>query len=218
MAGTASKQELGRYLDAIVELTRHRDPQELAATLLNQLRARIPAEEIRLVVISNHDRDTEFNPANANNAIVYDVLDLEIENMAMLADDPDLLSAVLTQAPVTTGAPGKQRVVIPVFGAHHVAALLVIDGLRDPALPYDLLAKLLQVYGNQTFMLSRGRLDPLTGLYNRQSFYERIRQVAQRAPSNRRGGDDAEFRGNCFALLDIDIHQYRGKLLAAVAK
>jgi hypothetical protein len=33
--------ELARYLDAIVELTRYRDPQELAAALLKTLRANL---------------------------------------------------------------------------------------------------------------------------------------------------------------------------------
>lgn len=227
MATNFSAEQLDRYLNAIVALTRHRDPQELAAALLAQLRANIPAREIRLFSISNHDRDTEFNPANAQNAIVYDAFDVELDDMALLADDPEFLSAVLTQAPHTSGSPGDHRVIIPVFGAHHVSALLVIDGLRDPALPYELLNKLLQVYGNQTFMLSRGQLDPLTGLYNRQSFYVRIRQVASRTSAQRRAHDDDALRGGCFALLDIDYfkqvndrygHLYGDEVLLLLAR
>lgn len=227
MASKSSAKDLSRYLDAIVDLTRYRDPQQLAAALLGRLRANIPARALRLYNISNPDRDTEFNPANAQNAIVYDALDVELDNMALLADDADFLSAVLTQGPVTAGKPGDHRVVIPVFGSHHVSALLVVEGLRDTALPYDLLYKLLQVYGNQHFMLSRGQLDPLTGLYNRQSFYERIRQVASRASAQRRARDDDGCRGSAFALLDIDYfkqvndrygHLYGDEVLLLLAR
>jgi diguanylate cyclase (GGDEF)-like protein len=204
MTQPTAASELARYFDAIVELTRHRDPHELATALLQVLRTHIPAREVRLLVLSNYDRDTEFNGDNLGNAIVYDVLDVELDEMLLLTDDADLLRCVLTQTPVATGDTDNRRMVFPLFGAHHVWALLVFEGVQEAALPHELLIKLLRVYSNQTFMLSRSQLDPLTGLYNRQSFYERIRQVAQRTSAQRRSDDEGEFRGNCFALFDID--------------
>lgn len=204
MTTTVSASELVRYLDAIVELTRHRDPQELAKALLDVVRANIYAERTRLLVISNHDRDTEFNETNVASAIVYDVLDVELDEIGQLGDEPDFLKCVLAQAPVTGATGVGSRLVIPVIGAHHVWALLVIEGLRQGAPSYELLVKLLRVFSNQTFLLSRSQVDPLTGLFNRQTFYERIRQVAQRTSPHRRASDAGEFRGNCFALFDID--------------
>jgi diguanylate cyclase (GGDEF)-like protein len=201
---TVSTSELLRYLDAIVELTRHRDPQQLEIALLDIVRANVSAERIRLLAISNHNRDTEFNETNAANAIVYDVRDVELDEIGQLADDPDFLKCVLTQTPVAAADDTASRLVIPVVGAHHVWALLVIEGLREGAPNHALLDKLLRVFSNQTFVLSRSQLDPLTGLFNRQTFYERIRQVAQRTSPQRRAGDAGEFRGNCFALFDID--------------
>jgi diguanylate cyclase (GGDEF)-like protein len=91
-----------------------------------------------------------------------------------------------------------------VFGARRVRGLLVIDGLGGEALPFELLGKLLQVYGNQTLMLSRSELDPLTGLYNRQTFDERIRRVLQRAARQRRAADGSGAASTCFALFDVD--------------
>ncbi len=201
----ASTVELGRYLEAIVELTRHRDPQELATALLETLRGVVDAANLRLLAIANENRDTEFSESNIENAIVYDLLDTESGEPAFLTTDADLLACVQRQAPVTRDGDGRRRVIFPIFGAHQVCALLVIEDLRGESLPQELLTKLLRVYSNQSFVLSRGQLDPLTGLYNRQSFYERIRRVAQRATPQRRAGDGGvKAKGHCFALLDID--------------
>jgi len=221
---------LVRCLDAIVELTRHRDPHELTTALLDIVRASIPDAQPRLLIISNPNRDTEFSDANVEHAIVYDFFDLELDQFHPLSDDPDLLKCVSTQAPVASAETSPPRLVIPVIGSHHVWALLAIDGVRALESPHRFLDKLLRVYSNQTFLVSRSQLDPLTGLFNRQSFYERIRQVAQRSSPQRRAGDvgDAgEFRGNCFALFDIDHfkqvndlygHQYGDEVLLLMAR
>ena len=195
------------YLDAAVELTRHREPQALATALLATLRMIVPARQLRLLAIENENRDTEFNEANIEAAIVHDLLDPEPLDPRFLANDADLIACVKTQAPVERGA--ERRAVFPIFGANHVWALLLIEGIEG-TLPRDRLVKLLRVYSNQTFILSRSQLDPLTGLFNRQSFYDRIRQVASRSQAanrsavERRNTNGAESRGHCFALLDID--------------
>ena len=223
----ASVHELERYLDAIVELTRHRDPHALAIALLDVLRASIPAARIRLVAISNSKHDTEYHEGNAQTAAIHDMLDADAAPLGSLADHADLIECVRAQAVVSAGAADAPRIVFPVFGAHHVWALLVIDGLRGEQLSQTLLTKLLRVYSNQTFMLSRGQLDPLTGLYNRQTLYERMRRVVLGAPLARRTGDNAEPRGNCFALLDIDYfkqvndrygHLYGDEVLLLLAR
>jgi diguanylate cyclase (GGDEF)-like protein len=227
MASPVSPPELVRCLDAIVELTRHRNAQELATALLDIVRLTVPASQPRLFVISNPNRDTEFSDANVENAIVYDVLDVELDHFYPIVDEPDFLKCVLTQTWVPSPKMDPPRLVVPVIGAHHVWALLVIDGVREFESPHQLLEKLLRVYSNQTFLVSRSQLDPLTGLFNRQSFYERIRQVAQRSAPKRRAGDAGEFRGNCFALFDIDNfkqvndlygHQYGDEVLLLLAR
>jgi len=227
MATPVSVPELVRCLDAIVELTRHRDPQELATALIDVVRATVPEARPRLLIISNSNRDTEFSDANVENAIVYDVFDSELDHFRPLADEPDFLKCVSAQTPVASAETDSPRLVIPVVGAHHVWALLVLEGVREIDSPHQVLEKLLRVYSNQIFLVSRSQLDPLTGLFNRQSFYERIRQVAQRSAPQRRAGDAGEFRGNCFALFDIDNfkqvndlygHQYGDEVLLLLAR
>jgi diguanylate cyclase (GGDEF)-like protein len=203
MPDNDSPLELARYLDAVVELTRHNDAQELVAALLAMLRANTDARHVALLTISNESRDTEFNERNAHDATVYNLLDVEADSGRPLTSDPELLACVCTQRPAETGGVGGKRVVFPVFGVHHVWALLVMEGLRTPV-PRDLLQKLLRVFSHQMFALWRSQLDPLTGLYNRQSFYERIRRVDAHAMITRRATDNSGNRGNCFALIDID--------------
>lgn len=197
--------ELGRYLDAIVELTRHRDPQELAAALLKTLRANVPAQQVRLLALSNDNRVTEFNESNLQNAMVSDPSGSDGEKPRPLGDDADLLACVRTQSSVSKDTSGGRRAVFPIFGMHHVQGLVVLEGLRDGLVSPALLDKLLRVYSNQLFILSRGEVDPLTGLYNRQSFPERMRRIASRGRTIRRASDESDTRHHCFALLDIDF-------------
>jgi diguanylate cyclase (GGDEF)-like protein len=196
-----SAQELGFYLDAIVDLTRYRDPQELAGALLKTLRANFPAQRVRLLALSNESRVAEFDESNLKSAMVSDPSGSDGEKPRPLSDDADLLACVRTQGPVSKDTAGGGRVVF----MHHVHALLVLEGVRGAAVPHALLDKLLRVYSNQLFILSRGEVDPLTGLYNRQSFPERVRRIASRAGTVRRSSDDSETRHHCFALLDIDF-------------
>ena len=203
MDNSASARELSRYLDAIVDLTRHHDSQGLITSLLATVCQSIQAQRVRLFSIINNNRDTEFSKTNLAGAMVHDLFDLNLSKRTPLTGDPDLLACVQTQDLVTRDVGGGRRVVFPVFGVRHVRALLVVEDLRDSSVSYDLIAKLLRVYSNQLAMLSRTELDPLTGLYNRQSFFERIRRVSQRGQSQRRAADDVP-RGNCFALFDID--------------
>jgi len=200
----ASATDLSRYLDAIVAITRHRDPYELAAAVLDTLKRQVPAERVRLLAIANDNRDTEFNGDNIAGAVVYDYVDPGAAEPTPLDADADLLACIQTQAPVESARAGQRRMVFPVFGAHRVWALVAIEGLRDPSPPRELLTKLLAVYSNQAFILSRSEVDPLTGLHNRQSFYERVRRVASRAGSQRRADDNGKPQGHCFALFDID--------------
>lgn len=204
MTDTVPARELSGYLDAVVDLTRQYDSQALISTLLGTLCERIQAGRVRLFTLTNDKRDSEFGDENIDSAKVVDLFDPEFGEPRPLSDDQDLYSCVKTQKVISRDVAGGRRVVFPVFGVHNIRALLVVEELRDAHVSYELLAKLLRVYSNQAFMLARTELDPLTGLFNRQSFYERIRRVAQGADNPHRRADDTKPVSNCFALFDID--------------
>jgi len=204
MSGSASAREFSRYLDAIVELTRQQDSQELLSALLATLSKSVQARRVSMFALSNPDHDTEFNESNIQHAVVNDLFDAEFGEPRRLGEDADLVASICSGKVLSRQTPEGRRLVFPIFGRRHVRALLVIEELGDEALPQELLAKLLQVYSNQTLMLSRSELDPLTGLYNRQTFDDRIRRIAQRAAERRRAADGQSAAGISFALFDID--------------
>jgi diguanylate cyclase (GGDEF)-like protein len=204
MSASASAREFSRYIDAIVDLTRQRDSQALLAALLRTLSGSIKAERARLFALSNPDHDTEFNESNIQHAVVNDLFDAEFGEPRPLNVDPDLVACICSRKLVSRDTPEGRRLVFPISGKRHVRALLVLEELGEEALAQELLAKLLQVYSNQTLTLARSELDPLTGLYNRQTFDDRMRRVAQSNAPQRRAADGRASAGVCFALFDID--------------
>lgn len=204
MTSSTSAREFSRYLDAIIELTRQQDSQELMGSLLATLSKSLGAGQVRLFALSNPERDTDFNENNIQHAVFNDQFDSEFGEPRRLGEDPDLVACICSGKVLSRETPEGRRVVFPIFGRRHVRALLVIEEAGDKTLPHELLSKLLQVYSNQTLMLSRSELDSLTGLYNRQTFDDRIRRVAQRAEGQRRAADGRIDAGVCFALFDID--------------
>ncbi|MGQ0510535.1 MAG: diguanylate cyclase [Betaproteobacteria bacterium] len=202
--GSLAAREFARYLDAIVELTRQRDSQELLQALMRTLSSSIETQRARMYVLSNPEHDNEFNEGNIQHAAIQDVFDADCGDPRPLGADPDLVACVCSGKLVSRDTPEGRRLVFPVSGRRHVRALLVIEELRGEAVPRELLAKLLQVYGNQSLTLARSELDPLTGLYNRQTFDDRMRRVAQSAARQRRAADGQAGLGTCFAILDVD--------------
>src|SRR5258705_96624 len=85
--------------------------------------------------------------------------------------------------------------------SRYLDAILELTRQRDSQ---ELLAKLLQVYSTQPLTLARSDLDPLTGLYNRQTFDDRMRRVAQSTAQQRRAADGRASAGVCFAIFDVD--------------
>ena len=77
MTDSASAREFSRYLDAIVELTRQQDSQELMRSLLATLSKSVGAGQVRLFALSNPERDTDFNENNIQHALFNDQFDTE---------------------------------------------------------------------------------------------------------------------------------------------
>jgi len=204
MTRTISAREVSRSLDAVVELTRQHDSQQLLAVLRRILQKDTGAARARLLGLSSPSRESEFDQSNVQHATFSDQFDADAGEARPLGGDPDLIACICSGKPVHRETQGGRRAIFPVFGLRHVRALLVLDGVRDDGVPGELLEKLLQVYSNQMLTLSRSEVDALTGLYNRQTFDERVRRMAQRAARQRRAADGHGTAGVCFALLDLD--------------
>ena len=194
------------YLDAIVALTCQREAQGLTASLIDSLCRHVKAERFRLLSILNFDRDAEFDESRMQDIVVRDWLD-PLSAAVPIEHDADLLACARTRQRIGRAFPGTdaRRLILPIFDVSHVAAMLVIEGMREVGGEEAVLARLLQIFSNQLYLLSRNELDGLTGLHNRQSFDERIKRLVLSAGRpDRRAHPVASAPDNCLALLDID--------------
>jgi len=217
------------FLDVVVLLTCQRDEQGLSTSLIDSLCQHVQAERFRLLVISNANRDSGFSERNVENAVVRDWLDPSATPIPIV-EDPDLAACVRTQNQVSRLQPGAntRRLVLPIFGATYVTALLVIEGLRKLSGEDEVLSRLLRIFSNQAYLLSRSEIDGLTGLYNRQSFDTRIKhQILNAGQPNRRRRLPGGAMQNCLAIFDIDHfkdvndrygHLYGDEVLVQVAR
>jgi diguanylate cyclase (GGDEF)-like protein len=194
-------------LKIAVALTQRRDSHNLAMTLVEVVRQLVPARRITLYTLSNKQGDLEFNESNMTSCVFRDALEMADAPERLIAEEPDLVFCVRTQKRVTkdAGPEGRQRMVLPIYGSRYVSQLLVGEGVKISLDGLESLTSLLTIYTNQAALLSRNELDALTGLYNRQSFEERMKRVLQMAGSeDRRSEVRSSKDGHCFAILDID--------------
>jgi diguanylate cyclase (GGDEF)-like protein len=193
------------YLDAIVTLTCQREAQGLTASLIDSLCRHVRAARFRLLTLSQTRPDDAADEALPD-LPVRDWLDPLAAEMP-LAQDPDLLCCARTRQRVRrpgTGA-GSRRLILPILGARCVTAMLVIEDMQEVGNEEAVLARLLQIFSNQLYLLSRNELDGLTGLHNRQAFDVRIKRLVLSASfGERRSHADAAAPHSSLALLDID--------------
>ena len=194
------------YLDAIVALTCQREAQGLSASLIDSLCQHVRAERFRLLAISRFNNDTDFDADSFQDIVVRDCLD-PLSAPIPIVNDADLLACVRSKARVSRVLPGAggHRLILPIFGASGVTAMLAIEGTREFECEDEILTRLLQIFSNQLYLLSRNELDGLTGLHNRQSFDERIKHlVIYTGRDERRVDPSVAVQPNSLAMLDID--------------
>lgn len=191
-------------LDAATKLSEKDDVTALAEVLLAAVTLHASAGEVRLLCLYNEACDTEFDATNVDSALVRDLFGRR-EEPRLVREDGQLAQCVRSQQKLSrVRADGVRRLVMPVWGERTVMQLLVIDGLRELRLTEPLLEMLVRIYANQLLHVMRKERDPLTGLYNRHSFGERVRQAAIGAAETRRRASDPRESSLCFAMIDID--------------
>jgi diguanylate cyclase (GGDEF)-like protein len=194
------------YLDAIVALTCQREALGLTTSLIDSLCQHLRAERFRLMSISNFNKNDELDGTNLQGAVVRDWLE-PLSAPVPIRFDQDLLACARTRDRVSRKLPGMQgrRLILPIIGVSHVMAILVIEGMQEVGGEDEVLERLLQIFSNQLYLLSRNELDGLTGLHNRQSFDERIKHLVLSAGHrDRRAQPFVAAQQNSLALLDID--------------
>lgn len=194
------------YLDAIVALTCQREAHGLTASLIDSLCQHVRAQRFRLLAVSHFDNDANLDESNIQSAVVRDWLD-PLSTPIPLRLDQDLLACARTKDRISRklSGTGGRRLILPIVGVSNVTALLVIEGMREVGSEDEVLARLLQIFSNQLYLLSRNELDGLTGLHNRQSFDERIKHfVLSAGHDEKRAHASVAPQCNSLALLDID--------------
>jgi diguanylate cyclase (GGDEF)-like protein len=194
------------YLDAIVALTCQREAHGLTASLVDSLCQHVRAERFRLLAISNLDQHDGIDAGDPQETFVRDWLD-PLSAPVPIGHDEDLLACTRTKNRISRELPntGCRRLILPIFRAHDITAILVIEGMHEVGGEDDVLARLMQIFSNQLYLLSRNELDGLTGLHNRQAFDVRIKRLVLSAgQQDRRAPASRDPSRNCLALLDID--------------
>ncbi len=193
------------YLDAIVALTCQREALGLTTSLIDSLCQHVRAARFRLLTISNFNKIDDDDESGLPSVMVRDWLD-PLTDPVPIQSDPDLLACARTRERISRRMPGTggRRLILPIFGVGHVTAMLMIEGMHEVGGEDEVLSRLLQIFSNQLYLLSRNELDGLTGLHNRQSFDERIRHLVINAGHQDRRTPYVAARDNCLALLDID--------------
>ncbi len=194
------------YLDAIVALTCQREAHGLTASLIDSLCQHVQAERFRLLAVSQFNNDADFDESDIQGAVVRDWLD-PLSTPIPIRHDKDLLACACAKDKVSRTLPGTggRRLILPIVGVSKVTAMLVIEGMREVGSEDEVLARLLQIFSNQLYLLSRNELDGLTGLHNRQSFDEHIKHLVLNAGQYaRRTHPSVGAQRNSLALLDID--------------
>lgn len=194
------------YLDAIVALTCQREANGLTASLINSLCQHVQAERFRLLAISDLSENEGIDAGDLQETFVRDWLE-PLSVPVPIGHDEDLLACAQSRNRISRNLPaaGNRRLVLPIFSANNLTAMLVIEGMREVGGEDEVLARLMQIFSNQLYLLSRNEIDGLTGLYNRLAFDVRIKHLVLSAGHNeRRTPAPQASPQNCLALLDID--------------
>jgi len=195
------------YLDAIVALTCQREANGLTASLIDSLCLHVQAERFRLLAISNLGQDDGIDSGDLQEEMfVRDWLE-PLSVPVPIGHDQDLLACARTKNRISRNlsAAAGRRLVLPIFSAGNITAMLVIEGMHEVGGEDEVLARLMQIFSNQLYLLSRNEMDALTGLHNRQAFDDRIKHLVLSAgQQDRRAPVSRAVSRNCLALLDID--------------
>lgn len=192
-------------LEALVQLTEVHDRRVMTERLVELLDRLFPARAIAVFEIYSRQRGHEVASSAVEDLHYRDLLTpAEISDQPLIGDESFLRCFQQEEMVVLDyESDGGQRVVYPVHGIGGVCGLLVLDCEEELGEEITYLDYLVRIYANHLLLLDKKERDALTGLYNRQSFDERISNVLRFNDHEGRRRADGHY--SHIAVLDIDF-------------
>lgn len=184
------------YYRPLVALTDQDEVAVLHDVMLRALRELFPGSSIGLYVLC--EKESEWQRVAA---VEGDDEEGAIAS-ALMASLQDLRQHVAGGEEHLLESAGNYTC-LPIYHGHLLQACVVLTRSLNSIAPQGYLAALLKIYGNQMVILKRSKQDALTGLFNRQTFDEKVPRIFPVGPDHRRNHLPVK-RGWCLALLDID--------------
>ncbi|MBF0157918.1 MAG: GGDEF domain-containing protein [Magnetococcales bacterium] len=200
-----------RLAQAILDMTREEDDVSLVHTMIRELnvllisRTYAPGVDSIVFLEARQDKmplmdgDSSAAPWLVMNVLDPNKAQTPIEQYSGLYESLHQGTAMHQLSEVD----GRECSVYPVI-VMGMQGFLVIGGTTVPLSIAPLVEFFLELYRNQASLIHSKERDPLTGLYNRRAFNERIGKIIAVYQGCCQRRHDQEQKGVCLAVLDID--------------
>ncbi len=192
-------------LEALVQLTEVHDRRVITERLVELLERLFPAHAVAVFEIYSRQRGHEVASSALEELHYRDLLKPgDITDQPLIAEESFRRCFEQEEMVVLDyESSGGQRVVYPVHGVGGVCGLLVLECEQELGEELTYLDYLVRIYANHLLLLDKKERDALTGLFNRQSFDERISNVMRFTEREGRRRSDGHYTH--IAVLDIDF-------------
>ncbi len=187
------------------DLTAQPDYLSLTEALIAQLQVVPTLQCARIFEVHSTNKHPVYSVDSTEDLIVREVLN-DLEDLRPFNDIASLSRSFqqMEEGGKQIAPDSFQQVVLPIPGVNGQMRVLLIEADYIECEFWEVILYLLNIYKNQSLIFDEKERDKLSGLYNRQTFDEKLARVL----SFYQKRADAAGRGNCqrswLALLDID--------------
>ena len=191
-------------LELAIELTAQPDYLALTTKLLECLHEIPTVSLVRVFEVHNKHKKKGLAGVATEDLIVHEVLN-DLDELQPFDDIASLNRSVqrLREGADKGERDSFQQVLLPIPGAVDQMRVVLIEAEYIDLAYWELIHRLLDIYGNQLMIFDEKERDQLTGLYNRQTFEEKLARVMSfyRARAQHSGRVETM---RWLAVLDID--------------
>ena len=170
-------------LNAISEITRHRDMDVLDNTLIISLAKIIPANTISLYKPFNGGITFNYDEIFRTSVSIIDnrINDQECNEKILFPSSQHLKDCFKSASTVEyKTSEEKNNILIPVFIDKKVAGAVHIEFSSDISPYIDIAKSIINIYSNHLSVLNESERDKLTGLLNRRTFDNTLNKLLDR--------------------------------------